>query len=231
MSNTRSHIFKFTCLSFTLTLQCLQVSAQQDKTGNWLMYFGMNRVTDRLSIHSEIQYRNHTIAPTNIEQLLLRTGLNYHVSEKAFISAGYAHIGSHEFESEQSGPEIEEHRLWEQLILVNQVNKFKLEHRFRVEQRWQNKAYGNRFRYRLMAFFPLNKQKIEKGTVFIGAYDELFVKGENKLFDRNRLYGSLGYQFKKSTGVQVGMLHQQVRGFGKFYFQMALTINPDFRNN
>ena len=48
------------------------LTAQND-TGNWLMYFGTNKISDKFSIHSEAQYRNHTISPTNIEQLLLRT--------------------------------------------------------------------------------------------------------------------------------------------------------------
>ena len=76
------------------------------------MYFGMNKVSRQFSIHSEVQYRNHTTAPLEIEQLLLRTGLNYHYSDKAFMTLGYGHISSYEFESEQSRPELEEHRIW-----------------------------------------------------------------------------------------------------------------------
>ncbi len=60
----------------------------QEETGNWLMYFGTNRVSDKFSVHTEIQYRNHTVIPNNVEQLLLRTGLNYHFSNKAFVTAG-----------------------------------------------------------------------------------------------------------------------------------------------
>ena len=65
--------------------------SQQDN-GNWLMYFGTNKISEKFSIHSELQYRNHTISPTNIEQLLLRTGLNYHFKPNASATFGYAHI-------------------------------------------------------------------------------------------------------------------------------------------
>jgi len=216
---------------FLLIFFLLPVSilAQQDKTGNWLMYFGMNKVSDKFSIHTEVQYRNHTVAPNNVEQLLLRTGLNYHFSDKAFVTFGYAYVPSYVFESEQKAPETVEHRIWQQFILTNKVGRVKFEHRYRLEQRWVNKTYKNRFRYRLMLFVPLNKPKIEKGSLFIGLYDEIFVNAKQTFFDRNRLYGALGYQFDKTTGLQIGMLHQQVNDFGKWYLQLALVVNPDFR--
>ncbi|MCH7534747.1 MAG: DUF2490 domain-containing protein [Bacteroidetes bacterium] len=205
--------------------------AQEAKTGNWLMYFGMNKLSDKFSIHTEVQYRNHTIAPVNIEQLLLRSGLNYHFSNKAFVTAGYGYIASHVFESDQTYPESEEHRIWQQFILINYLGRVKFEHRYRTEQRWVNMDYKNRFRYRLMLFIPLNKPKIEKGTLFIGLYDEVFVNAKQTFFDRNRLYGAFGYQIHKTAGVQIGMLHQQVNDFGKWYMQFALVFNPDFRKN
>ncbi len=218
-------------LFFSLMILALPASlfAQQEKTGNWLMYFGMNRVSDKFSIHSEVQYRNHTVAPVNIEQMLLRIGLNYHFSDKAFVTAGYGYITSYVFESEQKAPEFIEHRIWQQFILTNNIGRVKFEHRYRIEQRWVENNYLNRFRYRLMLFVPINKTKIEKNTLFIGLYDEIFINGENPFFDRNRLYGALGYQFNKSTSLQIGMLHQQVTDFGKWYLQFALVLNPDFR--
>ena len=48
------------------------VLAQEDKTGNWIMYFGTNKVGYKFSIHTEIQYWSHALTPNNIEQLLLR---------------------------------------------------------------------------------------------------------------------------------------------------------------
>lgn len=214
---------------FLLVLTSISI-AQEDKYGNWLMYFGQNRISDKISIHTEAQYRNHTISPTNTEQLLLRTGINYHL-ESAMITAGYGHIGSHVYQSEKKSPEVEEHRIWQQLITTNQIGRIKLEHRYRVEQRWVNKDYKNRLRYRLMAFIPLNNKKIEPGTVFIGLYDEIFLNTQQTYFDRNRLYGALGYQFKSNIGAQVGMLHQETNGGGKWYLQFALVFNTDFRNN
>ena len=205
------------------------VFSQEEQTGNWLMYFGTNRVSDKFSIHSEVQYRNHTIAPVNVEQLLLRVGLNYHFSDKAMVTAGYAYIPSYDFESEQKHPEVREHRVWQQFILSNNIGRVKFEHRYRIEQRWVNQDFKGRFRYRLMLFIPLNKPKIEKGSLFLGLYDEIFINTEEPYFDRNRLYGALGYQINKLTNVQAGLMYQQTNYSGKLYLQFAVFYNTDFR--
>lgn len=220
-----SLILIFCLLSPFITL------SQQDEWGNWLMYFGLNRISDQWSIHSEIQFRNHEFAPVpdNIEQLLIRTGANYHFADNAFATGGYAYVASHDYESDQSHPESEEHRIWEQFILINHVGRVKFEHRYRIEQRWVNKVYKNRLRYRLMLFIPINNKKIEPKTWLLGLYDEIFLNTEKEFFDRNRLYGALGYQFNKSVQVQSGVLHQRIDPYGKWYLQFALLFNPDFR--
>ncbi len=208
----------------------LQSFAQEDKLGNWLMYFGTNRLSDELSIHSEVQYRNHEVAPGTIEQLLLRTGLNYHLMDGLILTGGYGYIASHVYESEQKEPESKEHRIFQQLILTNKYDRVKFEHRYRVEQRWVNDDYRNRLRYRLMVFVPLNKPTISPGTLFLGVYDEIFMNTKQVFFDRNRLYGALGYQFSKTTQAQIGYLRQNVNDFGKHHIQFAIVFNPDLRN-
>ncbi len=220
-------------IGLVLLLCSFSLSAQtgENETGNWLMYFGLNRISQDWSIHSEVQYRNHEIAPNTIEQLLLRTGLNYHLTKTSMLTAGYAYIASHDFESEQTKPESTEHRIWQQLIMTNQVKRIKFEHRYRIEQRWVNDDYRNRLRYRLMAFIPLNKPVIESGAFFLGIYNEIFVNTKQTFFDRNRLYGAVGYQFTPSTQLQLGLLHQRVNSFGKYYLQFGLSFNPDFRKN
>ena len=217
-------------LFLLLFLLSVSVFSQEERTGNWLMYFGTNRVSDKFSVHSEIQYRHHTLSPNNIEQLLLRVGLNYHLSDKATVTAGYAFITSYIFESDEKSPETKEHRIWQQFILTNKIGRVKFEHRYRIEQRWINQDYKNRFRYRLMLFIPLNKPTIEKGSLFLGLYDEIFINTKEPFFDRNRLYGALGYQFNKATSVQAGIMHQQLTNYGKLYLQFALVFNPDLRN-
>lgn len=224
-------MFKKNCSFLFFILFATSIFSQQDKTGNWLMYFGTNRIHDDWSIHTEVQYRNHEIAPNTVEQLLLRTGLNYHLSSSSSLTLGYGFIPSYVYESEQSEPEVTEHRIFQQLIMTNKIGRIKFEHRYRIEQRWVNDDYRNRLRYRLMAFIPINKPVIEEGTFFLGIYDEVFMNTKSTFFDRNRLYVALGYQIKKQLQVQVGYLNQRVNPFGKHHVQLGVVFNTDFRKN
>ena len=203
-------------------------SANEDDVGSWLMYFGSNKLNDKWSLHTEFQFRNYTLTPNNTEQLLFRTGLNYHLRDKKMVTAGYAYIPTYEFNSEQSDPEKQEHRIWQQYIINNQVGRVKLEHRFRYEQRWIDGDFRNRLRYRLMLFVPLNKPVMQKGAFFLGIYDEIFLNSEDTIFDRNRLYGAIGYQISKDISFQVGMMNQKLNDSNKWYTQFGLVYNTDF---
>lgn len=202
--------------------------SQQDN-GNWLMYFGANKISEKFSIHSELQYRNHTISPTNIEQLLLRTGLNYHFKPNASATFGYAHIGNYVYESVRKSPETEEHRIWQQLLTTNNIGRVKFEHRYRLEERFAETDFKIRFRYRLMLFVPLNRPKIETGTMYLGVYDEIFINDKATFFDRNRLYGGLGYQHADNIHFQVGVLRQETQTASKTFLQFGLIFNTDLR--
>jgi hypothetical protein len=204
------------------------VLSANDDVGNWLMYYGSNKINDKYSIHTEFQFRNHTLVPNNTEQMLFRTGLNYHFAKDKFVTAGYAYIPSYKFGSEQDAPETEEHRIWQQFIANEKYGKVKLEHRFRLEQRWVDGDYKNRVRYRLMMFSPINNKTVmTEGSVFLGLYNEIFLNTKNTIFDRNRLYGAIGYQYKKNIGFQMGVMNQRVNGFDKWYLQFGLVWNTD----
>lgn len=228
----RKSLFAFLILLFG----SMSVKGQTpgDETGNWFMYFGLNRLSKRFSVHTEAQMRMFKLA-TDPEQLLLRTGLNYHTPKGGMVTGGYAHIITWPFEEDNSDLILREHRLWQQWIMTNLIGRFKFEHRYRLEQRWVKPdaadewTYSNRTRYRIMLFIPLNKRLIQPGTVFIGIYDEVFLDLTRDVFGQNRLYGAVGYQIRKSLGVQAGYLNQYVSGEGRHRFQLAVFFNPDFR--
>jgi hypothetical protein len=76
------------------------------------MYFGIRKVSNKLRIHTEVQYRNHTFATVDTEQLLLRIGLNDYFSKNAFTKAGYGHITGYAFEGEQAAPNLQNIDFW-----------------------------------------------------------------------------------------------------------------------
>lgn len=227
------------CFLFFYSLAITQVNGQinssdgRDEIGNWIMYFGTARISERLSIHSEIQWRNHNITP-NIEQLLLRGGLNYHIDNNFIITGGYGYISTHPYEKEIITKLSDEHRIFQQLIIRNSISRLFFEHRYRYEQRWITNDFSSDFRqrarYRFLVNIALNDRVIQPGSLYLSIYDEVFLnlhKGE--VFDRNRLFAALGYQLSTATGIQVGYLRQTVPAFGKNYLQLALFYNPDFR--
>lgn len=215
---------------FILLISSMNVVAQEDQLGNWIMYFGQNRIHDKWSIHSEVQYRNHTVAP-NIEQLLLRTGLRHHFTKNFAALIGYGFIPSYDLDAGIGNPRTKEHRIYQEFIITQVIGRLNFEHRYRIEQRWVEKDYRSRFRYRLFFTIPLNHATMEDKTVFLAFYDELFVNGKKTFFDRNRLYGALGYRFNSKTNVQFGLLNQQVNDFDKWYLQFAVIFNPDLRKS
>ena len=96
----------------------------EDEFGAWYMYFGMNRISERFSIHTEAQFRFYE-STSNFNQLLLRTGLNYHINPDAIATFGYAYIDTDPtFDRNGFVNTVLEHRIFEQFILKNKVWEF-----------------------------------------------------------------------------------------------------------
>ncbi|MHA7830767.1 MAG: DUF2490 domain-containing protein [Flagellimonas sp.] len=206
------------------------INAQQpgeDELGAWYMYFGMNKVSERFSLHTEAQFRYYE--PTsNFNQMLLRTGLNYHINPNAIATAGYAYIQTDtSFEDIMDQVDSREHRIFEQFILRDKVWEFLFEHRYRLEQRFFD--FGDvtdtqhRARYRIQMTLPLTN------TFFLNFYDELFINLQDNLFDQNRLYGAIGVNITENSSVQLGYLRNQFANAVYDRLQFAVFYNPDLR--
>ena len=66
-------------LALSLVLPFYGLS-QDSNLGNWLIYIGSKELKNGWNIHNEVQYRNYD-AIGDLEQLLLRTGLGYNLTE------------------------------------------------------------------------------------------------------------------------------------------------------
>ena len=207
--------------------------AHAAELGSWAMLFNQTRLHSKWSLHSEIQFRSFDVQP-NTEQLLIRLGMNYHFNSTTIFSAGYGRITNYlDDEKIIKSPTSIENRAWEQLILKNTTGRVLLEHRYRVEQRWIESnsitSYKNRIRYLLRTTIPITKKELTKNTVFTSFYNEIFIHINNTPFDRNRLYGAVGFQFSNALSAQAGCLLQTVGTKSKYYLQFGLNYNPDFR--
>ncbi|WP_299678465.1 DUF2490 domain-containing protein [uncultured Dokdonia sp.] len=218
-------------LALVLVLITTSTYAQnngEDDLGAWYMLFTNNRVSEKLSIHAEVQYRNYEFAD-NFNQLLLRTALNYHISDKAMASFGYGFISTDPTFPEPDGEEnISEHRIYQQFVLRNSVGKLKFSHRYRLEQRFiDNPLSGNDTQHRARYFLRLTYPLSDKW--FLTAYDEVFINLQNEFFGQNRLYGALGYNISKNLSTQVGYLKNDFRVDTFDRFQIAFFLKTDLR--
>lgn len=213
-----------------ILLGLLTVNAQrpgEDETGAWYMYFGTNKISERFSVHTEAQFRFYETT-SNFNQMLLRTGLNYHINPNAIATGGYAFIDTdntfYEFEGEINA---KEHRIFEQFILKNKVWEFLFEHRYRLEQRFldfgRTTETQHRARYRIQMTLPLTN------TFFLNFYDELFINLQDDLFGQNRLYGAVGVNITENSSVQLGYLRNQFANAVYDRLQFAVFYNPDLR--
>ncbi len=220
-------------LAFTLILTGFDGSAQieEDKTGAWYMYFWSADIKkSRFGFQGDIQYRNWNIIG-DLEQLLLRGGFTYTTPKSdAKFTLGYAHITTGTYgNSRETTPE---NRIYQEALIPQKIGtRFYLVHRFRFEQRFvQDQNFRTRWRYNLFINVPLNKTDLTKGAVYIALYNELFINGERRIntnttveiFDRNRLYGALGYSLLDNLRMQFGYMQQMTDNWTKGQIQLSL---------
>lgn len=206
--------------------------AQKSDVGNWFIYLGNQKVNKNWNFHSEIQYRNYNfIGDTN--QLLLRTGIGYNLTENNNnVLMGYGFINTHNyvFNSDEK-IETNEHRIFQQFITRQNFGILFLQHRYRIEERFLPDDFQMRFRYFLAINVPINKKTMDKNALYFSGYNELFIRAEKPTFDRNRLYGALGYVINKNIKIEAGLMAQTLENSNRNQFQIVLFNNIPFTNN
>ena len=221
----KKRIFYLVCIVF-ISNNVKGQNPAENELGNWLMYFGTHKISEKYSLHYETQLRNYEVI-SNFNQLLPRVGLNYHIDESSIVTAGYAFIPTqNEFDKGWGEEMVTENRIWEQFILRNSINRVKIRHRYRLEQRWVKAGdittYKNRARYMFSVKLPISKN--EESPLFISLYDEIFLNISDNPFDQNRLFAALGYQVKQMN-IQLGYLRHRAGSLDLNRLQLALFLN------
>ena len=205
------------------------VNAQKTDTGNWFLYFGNQKINNRWNWHNEVQYRNFNFAG-DLEQLLLRTGIGYNLTENNNnILLGYAYVHSEPYIAGSDDKlETDEHRIFQQFITKQQFGRVYIQHRYRVEERFLKDDFKMRFRYFLSLNVPINKKALDKNAIYASAYNEIFLNTEQNQFDRNRLYGGIGYCFSKNIKVEAGIMSQMLANNSRAQFQIMIFNSLPF---
>ena len=200
--------------------------AQDSNLGNWLIYIGNKKLNQKWNIHNEVQYRNFD-AIGDLEQLLLRTGLGYNLSENNDnILLGYGYILSENYEDDTNDKvTVVEHRIFQQFTTKQKVGKIGLSHRYRFEQRFVEDDFKMRFRYFLGVKIPLQHKEGQKNPLYLSAYNEIFLNTQTSIFDRNRVYGGLGYEFSKALRLEFGYMNQFFETSGRDQINIIVFVN------
>lgn len=203
----------------------------EDELGAWYMYFWGTRFEDsQWGLQGDVQYRNWDLGG-DLEQLLLRGGLTWTPSSgDALFTLGYANITSGV--PGGSSKTSKEDRIYQEALLPQKIGeRVYLRHRFRLEQRWvENQDRRNRFRYALFMDIPLNRSEVKRGAWYLAFYNEIFLNGERdigrgrevEIFDRDRLYGAVGFALRDKIRVQFGYMHQYSDAVDKGQLQFSL---------
>jgi hypothetical protein len=156
-------------------------------------------------------------------------GAWYNINNNFQVLMGTGHYATHDIENFSDGPVIREARLWQQLTINQYLNRVKFEHRYRIEQRWLNREFQDRFRYRLNLAVPLNNEKIQPKTVFLSGFNEIFLTSRKPHFMRNRVFLGVGYQFDTHVSILVGWLNQYNYNLNKPGAKNNISINLSVR--
>ena len=203
----------------------------EDQTGAWYMYFWNTRIGDGpWGFQGDAQHRNWDLGG-DLEQLLLRGGVTYSPEgTRALLTLGYANITTGRFGP--SDDTVREDRAYVEALLPHKVaRRLNLRHRFRYERRWvDDQDSRTRYRYAIFADVPLNADTMGRGTYYLAFYNEIFVNGQRDIggsreveyFDRNRLYGALGYAVGDRLKVQAGYMHQATDNVAKGQIQLSV---------
>jgi hypothetical protein len=210
--------------------------SQQKDFGSWNVINTRLTLSSKWGLFNELQLRSQSFYSNHFYHEV-KGGISYAVNKNFSFLLGigkyitYTDGGS--FEKPVTSNET---RFWQQLTMNHYLERLKFEHRYRVEQRWYKGGnYRNRFRYRLNTALPVNHNKMQPGTFYIAAFNEIFLTNTAPYFERNRFFVGPGYQISKYFTIQPGYVYQfdyrNYAGAGKHFFQLTLMIELDAHKN
>ena len=207
----------------------LNAFTQKTTTGNWFIYLGSQAINKKWNWHNEVQYRNYNFIG-DLQQLLLRTGIGYNLSENNNnLLLGYAYINSQRYLPNGTDKvNSNEHRLYQQFITKQNYNRFYIQHRYRIEERFLPTNFQMRARYFLALNVHFTEKKMVKNAFYASAYNEIFLNTKGDIFDRNRFYTGIGYVINKNMKAEIGFMAQTLATSNRNQVQLIFFNNLPF---
>src|SRR4051812_9321007 len=181
---SRKKVYQAICLLALVSISP-DLMSQTNVLGSWDVANAEYYLNNKWNLWGEVQTRSQKLTD-DFYYHELKGGVNFKPNKNLAVLLGTGQYGTYSNGGNFKSPVLShEFRIWEQLTLVNNIGRVKIEHRYRIEQRWVNDNYRNRFRYRLNPIIPINKPAVEKGTLFATIYDEIFLTNRAQYFERN----------------------------------------------
>jgi hypothetical protein len=196
--------------------------AQPDGLGTWNVVSAKYTFNKEWSVMAEAQIRSQQFGH-DFHYYEYKAGLGYNFKKTVAVLFAMGHYKTFQPDGDFKQPVAsDEFRIWQQLVLTNNIGRLKLEHRYRIEQRFtSNLGYRNRFRYRLNAILPLNSSEIKTKTWYTTLYNEVFIAPESPFFEQNRIFFGVGYQCSDRVTLLTGFVHR---------FDQSLAHVPNWKN-
>jgi Protein of unknown function (DUF2490) len=208
-----------------LAVAAAPARAQRTSYSNWNAWFTLNgevALTDRWSFLFDVSDRRS--GPVNeIQALFARIGASYELSPHVHLAVGGNRSESFPFGKEPSAYKTPEWRLWEHVLVTQELGRLSLSHRYRLEQRFQGKSsdgsghidewvHTGRFRYQVRGTLPVHGNSTPPGGTYLTAADEVFISFgpavQSNIFDQNRATVAVGWRMTPMWRLEVGYLNQ-----------------------
>ncbi len=186
----------------------LTATAATAQLGSWNIINVKVNLNDKWSLFGEAQIRSLSFY-NQFHYYEYKGGATFFINKNFSLQGGLGNYDTYAEGGNFKTPMVnDEFRTWLQLNMNQNLNRIKIEHRYRAEQRRTIDGFRNRFRYRLQAIVPLNKQKLEKGTIYAAVWNEIFFTNNAPYFERNRIFIGGGYEINNQLTFQTGFLNQ-----------------------
>lgn len=172
------------------------------QVGMWHLFTVRYSVNPAWSLHAETQIRT----PGMYDYLNYRD-LKLGVTWKSPSNARFS-LFAGQFQTFQPGGNFvrpflsNEFRLWGQLALSQTLNRFLIEHRYRIDLRFIGGVRQDRYRYKFGIMYPFSWHPGESKIWQAGLGDEISMTDKAPYFQRNRINFVIGRRISKSLNLQ-----------------------------
>jgi Protein of unknown function (DUF2490) len=239
-SLTKKMIRIFVCLVSLLSFgrQAFSQTKEFDtEEQTWLGYFNQTRFTNKSGMWVDLHLRFTGNFADDPALSIARAGYTYYLSDHVKLTAAYTYATRY---STTGGPDVPEHRPWQQIQWTEKKAWFNMMQWVRLEERFRRKVsageltddynFNYRIRYNMAFTIPLKGKQVVAKTPFLFANNEVMINFGKEIvynyFDQNRVFAGFGYQFTSHLNAQLGYMYvfQQLADGDKYLNINAIRL-------